>query len=509
MPTCSTCSLALADTVRFCPADGTAVDTEPLIGKVLDGQFRVLEKAGQGACGDVYRAWQLGVERQVAIKVMRPEIAQSAEYSARFTREARAAAQLTSPGIVRIYSLGHTAQKQPYIAMEWLEGNSLRCGIEGGQPRYTPNQITDIAKQLASALSEAHAAGIVHRDLKPDNILVRVVNSQPRITLLDFGIAKILDPDQLEKGESHLTKLGAVYGTPAYMSPEQAGGDSVDARSDLYSVGVILFELLSGQLPFQDEGLSLLVAHINGEIPDLMELNPSLPPALVRIVNQLLAKNPNERFQSAGALFDAIGGLSGEDSLVVADAQPVKTQFTEALPSNETRPLAPAVRRSSLFAAALALALMATGSVSLDIGDTPSATLAKPVVEKQSKSVVNLPDTQPTVVMGPRRAMMVSADGYSLRVLLPEEMMVDQSESVTIDLWGPDGQAIELPALVVVFTDADAERHGVSALPGTQPGRYQLSREFSITGQHSMQVLPEGGEVSLQVHFEVQQEPNS
>ncbi len=490
-----------------------AGEEDPLVGELLLGQFRIVEKIGRGACGSVYRAWQIGVERDVAIKVLHEEAAKSPEFSIRFTREAQATARLASPNIITIYSLGHTAAGLPFMAMEWVNGYPL--GAEPGDiglvrhALYSAKEAVDIGKQIASALVQAHAAGVIHRDLKPDNVLVSKSHGRPVVTVLDFGIAKLLDRHLMKPGESQLTRQGAVYGTPAYLSPEQAGGTDVDARSDLYSVGVILYELLVGKRPFESVGVALLLDHVSGVVPDLQERAPHIPAPLAALVMRLLAKDPENRVQSAIALYEALDSISFV-APICSESPAVLEDFAFAKTSLHNEALVPKRRlgRRSLFAALLASGLIAFGTNSennsVAEGNHVGAVTAK-VLPVQSVAETEK-EIQP---VGPRRAMMLSSGGYALRVLVPTQLTVHTDEQIAIELWDPKGRPVDLPAMAVVFTDAKGVEHGVSARSGTQMGRYEIRRRFEQMGAHSMQIFPEGVDATLRLHFEVESAPNS
>ena len=259
----------------------------------LLGNYRLIDKLGAGGMGEVWRAEDTRLMRQVAIKILSERIANDPEWKARFMREARTIAQMNHPNIATIYSIEQEAGKL-FIAMELVEGESLSTVLARGA--LPAREAVQIIKQVAEALAEAHEKGIVHRDVKPDNIIV----GKRGVKVLDFGIAKQL----VSTTESPtLTQAGLIVGTPFYMSPEQALGRPVDARSDLFSLGVVFYEALAGKRPFEGESVTETMMNIiMQEAPELANVAPTIPADLVAVVVRALQKKPERRYGSAGEM---------------------------------------------------------------------------------------------------------------------------------------------------------------------------------------------------------------
>ncbi len=296
----------------------TAVVAEAsLVGSVI-GNYRLVELVGRGGMGTVYRAQHEELRRFVAFKILRAKYSGNEEALQRFFIEAKATSAIDHPGIVKIFDFGRTSDGLAFIAMELLRGEPLSHRIEGTP--LSEQRALGIIRQLASALAAAHTIGIVHRDLKPDNIFLCIDTEMPdgeRIKLLDFGIAKLALPDEAAPAPA-LTQTGTLIGTPSYMSPEQCRGVNVDLRSDIYALGCILFELISGRLVFLGEGSGdLIVAHISEPPPLLMTVVPGTTPAVADLTARLLAKFPEQRPPHCTALIEAIdrvvaGGVRSE-----------------------------------------------------------------------------------------------------------------------------------------------------------------------------------------------------
>jgi hypothetical protein len=271
-----------------------------MVGRTINDAYLVQELIGVGGMGRVYRAIQINLGRPVALKLLRPALASEATVVQRFHREARACSRLHHPNVIQVLDFGQTEDGALFIVMEYVPGRSLLGLLEDEAPLAEPRAV-HLAAQILAALAEAHREGIVHRDLKPDNVMVESRSGEPEfVKVLDFGIAKLHDPDT-DGGQ--LTRTGALCGTPNYMSPEQASLSPTDARSDLYSVGVILFEMLTGQLPFQAATPSEMAqAHAAEPPPPMSERCPpgrSVSPALEALVLKALEKDPARRFQTA------------------------------------------------------------------------------------------------------------------------------------------------------------------------------------------------------------------
>src|SRR6266702_4677033 len=261
--------------------------TDTLIDSLFDGRYRIVRKLGAGGMANVYLAEDQELGRRVAIKILDDRHASDDQFVERFRREAKNAAGLNHPNIVSIYDRGE-AEGTYYIAMEYLDGRSLKELILSRGPAPVHVAI-DYARQLLAALRFAHRHGIVHRDIKPHNVLV---DAEGRLKVTDFGIARA--------GASQMTEAGSIIGTAQYLSPEQARGAPVDQTSDLYSVGVVLYEMLTGKVPFTgDAPVEIAMKHLNAVPEPPSTKRPEIPPDLDMIVIRALAKDPDERYQTA------------------------------------------------------------------------------------------------------------------------------------------------------------------------------------------------------------------
>ena len=276
-------------------------------GQVIAGRYRVLRRLGAGGMADVYLAEDTTLGRRVAVKVLLQRYAGDGQFVERFRREAQAAARINHPNIVNIYDWG-PVDGTYYIVMEYVEGETLKDHIRR-EGRYAPGEAVRIAVELLAAVNVAHAAHIVHRDIKSQNILLDPAGT---VKVTDFGIAKADD--------SQMTEAGSILGTAQYLAPEQAKGEPVDERSDLYSVGVVFYEMLTGSLPFRgDSAVTVALKHVNEQPPEPAELVPGLPYALNQIVLKALAKGPDQRYRTAAEFSaDLVAARSGGPLLAAA-----------------------------------------------------------------------------------------------------------------------------------------------------------------------------------------------
>jgi serine/threonine-protein kinase len=290
----------------------------PSTAAIIDGRYRLLGRIGSGGMADVVCAEDLQLGRKVAIKLLHRRFAEDDEFVERFRREASAAAGLQHPNVVAVYDRG-AWDGTYYIVMEYLDGRSLKRLIQDEAP-LAPQRAIDLATQILKAARFAHRRGIIHRDLKPHNVIVDEHSTSPHLKVTDFGIAKA--------GASDMTQTGSIMGTAQYLSPEQAQGHAVSAASDLYAVGIILYEMLTGRVPFDGESAVTIALKQVGEAPvPPSALNPTVTPALEAVVLRALEKDPADRFPDADAF---IAALADAAAGVAPAAGPV-SQPTEAL----------------------------------------------------------------------------------------------------------------------------------------------------------------------------------
>jgi serine/threonine-protein kinase len=286
-----------------CPLDGTRlirlkVAVDPFLGRELDGKYTILEKLGQGGMGAVYRGSQHSVGREVAIKVVSPHLVSDADVIKRFLREAKLASKLAHPNAVAVFDFNQTDDGIFYLVMELVTGRTLD-EVTKAEGVFRPERLVRIATQVCDALEGAHALQIVHRDLKPANIML-LAQGRDHVKVLDFGLAKSVAPDQ---AVTTMTNAGALLGTPAFMPPELALGQSCDGRADLYSLGCVLYLVGSGRLPFTSESPHELIALHATETPPPMT---NVPRQLAAVISRLLEKDPARRFQTAAQTREAL-----------------------------------------------------------------------------------------------------------------------------------------------------------------------------------------------------------
>ena len=330
--------------------------TDPLIGRTLDGRYEVLGRLGEGGVGVVYRGRQTHLGRFVAIKVLHQDAAGIPEWRRRFEREAKALSALAHPNVVPVTDFGIDGGV-PFLVMELLQGKTLGELIKE-QPGPLPLARTlDIFRQTLRGLAFAHGKGIVHRDLKPANVFLQALPDQAdHVRLLDFGMAKFLEGSGSRTVPENLTRAGIVFGTPAYMSPEQVKAGTVDARSDVYTAGILLFELLTGRRPFlADSYEGYLGAHLTQPVPSLAKLRPKIPAARLfqALIERAMAKKPAERFEDAGALLAGLETVMTKRKVVAALARSGEVRRKPTTGAHSVSPPGPRLGRRAIAAIAL------------------------------------------------------------------------------------------------------------------------------------------------------------
>jgi len=351
------------------PFAGTVCPTNPMrpqdpfIGReILNGQFQILQKVGSGGMGAVYKALQPEMNRMVGVKILHPKLANRKDLVSRFRREARAMSQLTHPNTAKVFLYGEFDDGPLYIIMEFLEGKNLNQTLRSDGP-FAMERALPVLIQASGALEEAHRAGIIHRDLKPENIfLVQTGTLHDFPKLLDFGLAK-LGEHQLRPGSVILTQEGMVFGTPEFMSPEQAQGKPLTPASDIYSLAVILYEVLTGKLPFDAKSaMDFIQLHVTGAPIPLNQrvAGRTFPPLLEAVLARALSKKPEDRFASAEQFAAALTAIQHG-----AEALPAELAPRPSPEAQKTQPIAMIAPPSSAVAALAATAPQSPAAVAV------------------------------------------------------------------------------------------------------------------------------------------------
>ncbi len=356
------------------PAGGEAdrKGDDLLVGELISGRYRLESCLGEGGMGQVYRAEHVLMEKTVAIKVLHPDMTARDEVVARFQREARAAAALDHPNLCRALDFGQSEDGSFFFVMDYLEGESLREVIRTFG-RLFPKRALGLGRQIAEALAEAHEKGIIHRDLKPDNVMIVDRDDGERAVVTDFGLVHLMaSTEDGEEAPTRLTRTGVAYGTPHFMSPEQIAGDDIDARTDIYALGVVFFQMLTGEPPFDGGNLARVMGqHITEPVPRLEERTPevSFPEGIQELIDRMMAKEPDDRPASAAEVVDAIDAIQrslgpGGGPMPTARIGSARGGGAQAVPGRTerlkaaVRDLSPSERYAVLGVAALAALLL-------------------------------------------------------------------------------------------------------------------------------------------------------
>jgi serine/threonine-protein kinase len=479
MPYCPSCKESIANG-RFCPRDGTQLvedeptGQDPMIGQVVADRFEIVGLLGEGGMGKVYEAQHCYIDKRVALKLLRPEITEKPEALTRFQREAMAASTIGHKNIVAIDDFGRLPDGQVYLTMEFLDGLPLnRMLAQGAAPL---ERILDVGIQTCHGLAAAHTKGIVHRDMKPENIFL--VDEGRLVKILDFGIAKVTRSDS----DTNLTKTGAVFGTPNYMSPEQALGKKVDQRADIYAMGVIVYEMLTGRVPFQsDSFVAILTQHVTEPPvpPSQVVTDRTIPAAVEALVMRAMAKDPDQRFTDMGEMVAALmeirkaelgdqpldshlslSHIKPPSSEPLSDRDPSKRVKLDSLTSNRqaqvtategemvqaTRP--PGKRSSAVVIGLVASVLLLGGSAVLAWiylgGSGPRTAAVTVTAEPDQGQLARIPDAAPLPVKEvkkvkllltslPAGASILDQQGKQLGKT-PESLSVPAGETLVVQL---------------------------------------------------------------------------
>jgi eukaryotic-like serine/threonine-protein kinase len=352
MKVCTTCGAEYGDEKLFCERDGTPLRksgaASDLVGQVIAERYHITKKLGEGGMGQVYLAEHVKMGRLCAIKIMMPGTMSDPDAISRFNREAANASRISHPNVCAIYDFGETPDGLIYLAMEFIEGRSLTDLLAEAGTLPLARAATMI-QQTAEALQVAHDLGIVHRDLKPDNIMVVTTRGKDTVKVVDFGIAKAIGGD--DSKAQKVTKTGFVVGTPEYMSPEQLAGDAVDGRSDLYSLGLVFYRMLTGTSPFPaDSQQETMIKRLTDDPLPLSVARPDVqfPPEVQRVLDRALARSPNDRYRAASDFAREVKGLTTHATGQVdveAGTQQVRAEDLKAMvPATRVDPAAAARR---------------------------------------------------------------------------------------------------------------------------------------------------------------------
>ena len=316
---CPECLVRYPAEFRVCPKDAAelldaeADDADEFVGRTLADTYSILRAIGEGGMGRVYEARHTRIGKRFALKLLHPEYARQPEVLSRFQREAEAAASINHPNVGDVYDIGKTADGRPFIVAELLEGRELAEYLSERSRLEIPLAIR-ITRQICKALSAAHAKGIVHRDMKPENVFLTGDLGSPVVKVIDFGISKVH-----EVGGQALTKTGMIMGTPSYMAPEQARGERVDHRADVYAVGAILYQIVTGKRPFDRGDPTATITAVLLEEPERpCDLNPSLPSSLEIVIQRAMAKSADDRYSSMDALDADLAAFAGPGKSSIA-----------------------------------------------------------------------------------------------------------------------------------------------------------------------------------------------
>ena len=471
-----------------------------MIGQTLD-HYRIQSKLGEGGMGVVYRARDTHLGRTVAIKVLPAERVADPGRKQRFAQEARAASALNHPNIVNTYDV-RSEGGMDFIVMEYIEGQTLKTLIP---PKgMSPVHALQYAAQIADALAKAHSAGIIHRDLKPSNIMV---TDEGRVKVLDFGVAKLLEPvdcsrDDTTQTARTLTETGAVLGTAAYMSPEQAEGRNIDARSDIFSFGSVLYEMLCGEPPFQgDSTIAVLSAVVRDEARRISQVARDVPPELEKLVERCLRKDPQRRFQHAADIRVLLEELKEDQTHSTTGAIRGKTPD-------------PLRSRTLALSAALVVAVAAMAAISSRLG--PFRTAATPPKVAPFTSFAGR-ELEPAVSPDGKQVAFVwdgeGADNFDIYVKLidggtPLRLTANPGEDRQ-PAWSPDGRDIAFcrrtPAgaeiISVPALGGPERKHGSAQLSWPASGFYLRTNPFGLSWS------PDGKWLAI-IHKDSEHEPN-
>ena len=443
MRVCPVCSTEYADDVKFCPRDGqtlrSATPASDLVGQVLADRYHVIKKLGEGGMGQVYLAEHVKMGRRSAIKVMNPSMVHDPDAVARFNREASNASRISHPNVCAIYDFGETADGLVFLAMEFIEGEPLTDLLERERV-LSIGRATSIFLQTAEALQAAHELGIVHRDLKPDNImLTKGRGGGDGVKVVDFGIAKAIGGD--EAGQK-VTKTGLVMGTPEFMSPEQLSGDKLDGRSDLYSLALVLYQMLSGKLPFEATTVQeTMIKRLTEEPAKLMDVRPDLkyPPGLQAVLDSALVRTPTERYQSVAKFAADVAAVTGRPVARSVPPTEAKTQLLDPAHALPTVPLRAPRKRILLPVAVTVGLILVSGGAWMVLNGGNKEPSPPPA------------DTTASVARDTAKQVAVAHNGAAPRRIEPARA-ADSLNSLVDQLDSLSGTALRNAALEIYYT---------------------------------------------------------
>ena len=455
MKVCPACRVDYGGGEVFCPVDATRLVTtsqmtasplnpdDPLVGAVLAGRYVVKSRIGEGGMGLVYEGLHRDIDKRVAIKVLRDDLSRRPEVVARFRQEAKSASRIGHENIVDISDFGETTRGASYFIMEFLDGEDL-ANVLGREVTVDAVRVCGIVLQCCRALSATHAKGIVHRDIKPENIfLTQRDGVDDFVKIVDFGIAKMSDIETDGAPGRKLTKTGMIFGTPEYMSPEQAAGKDLDHRVDVYALGIILYECLAGRVPFEgDTFMGVLTQHLFAELPAITDLNPNakVSPELEMVIQKALAKDPADRYQDTEELAEAVDcALDGRLSRATVKTPPSAfgppLSYLEPVPKRRTSKWVWGLAASAAVAALTWVTLGPASGSGSDVGSNTVSAEAIPEVEIEEPAVEDepeLPFVNVHVATHPAGATVFLEDGSKACAKTPCTLEAERGATLVI-----------------------------------------------------------------------------